>query len=204
MSNEELRASIEKSIQARDSRAIVDVYEPRTLRDEWRVVTYLDGVDVDSRAATLAGTLASFAAACGLNADGSDPRAELEAERKRAAAEEWQRRALCNEGNRLGEQLGWANSRAVHAELEVERLKRELAEARALLHGGRTPTDAQIAAHEGKWLIVKDHSSGYAASAVGEERALETARYEREHPGSGYVWHAIDEASGAIVPPPKE
>lgn len=117
--------------------------------------------------------------------------------------EEWQRRALCNEGNRLGEQLGWANSRAVHAELETERLKRELAEARALLRGGRAPTDAQIEAHEGKWLIVKDHSSGYAASAVSEERALETARYEREHPGSGYVWHAIDEASGAIVPPPK-
>ena len=42
-----------------------------------------------------------------------------------------------------------------------------------------------------------------SASAVGEERALETARYEREHPGSAYVWHAIDEASGAIVPPPK-
>ncbi len=78
VSTEELRASIEKAIQARDSRAIVDVYEPRTLRDEWRVVTYLDGVDVDSRAATLDGALASFAAACGLNDDGTDPREENE------------------------------------------------------------------------------------------------------------------------------
>ena len=78
VSTEELRANIEKAIHARDSRAVVDVYEPRTLRDEWRVVTYLDGVDVDSRAATLAGALASFAAACGLNADGTDPREENE------------------------------------------------------------------------------------------------------------------------------
>ena len=78
VSTEELRSNIEKSIQARDSRAIVDVYEPRTLRDEWRVVTCLDGVDVDSRAATLAGALASFAAACGLNDDGTDPREENE------------------------------------------------------------------------------------------------------------------------------
>ena len=78
VSNEELRASIEKAIKSREPREIVDVYEPRTLRDEWRVVTYLDGVDVDSRAATLAGALASFASACGINPDGTDPREENE------------------------------------------------------------------------------------------------------------------------------
>ncbi len=205
MTADELRERIEATLRARYATDNVSVLlgpAPDGFRGYDAAVPVIGGY-VAARADDEATALRGLARIVGLDADGTDPRAELAAAHKRSAIEAMQRRALCNEGNRLGEQLGWANSRAVHAELEVERIRRELAEARALLNGGRTPTDAQIAAHEGKWLIVKDHSSGYAASAVGEERALETARYEREHPGSGYVWHAIDEASGAIVPPPK-
>lgn len=203
VTTDELRERIADALRGRHG---ADVHVAAlAINDAWRAMAIIGHHDNGEYSRTAvypdeAAALAALAIAVGLDADGTDPRAELEAERKRSAAEEWQRRGLCAEGNRLGEQLGWANSRAVHAELEAERLTRELAEARALLNGGRTPTDAQIAAHEGKWLVGAVKFRSY--EVVGAELAIETANYERKIHG-GYVWHAIDEASGAIVPPPK-
>jgi len=95
------------------------------------------------------------------------------------------------------------------ANLEIARLNIRNAEltheattARAALKGRTTPpTDEEIDAHEGVWLVFCDHSEGYATRLVSGEVAKLFAR--RQGPSMSWVWHPFDDRSGEHLTWPK-
>lgn len=84
------------------------------------------------------------------------------------------------------------------AERDVERA--EVLSLRAIIEGRTTPpTDAEIAAHDGPWLVVKDHASGYCTKVVYGDDAVSLAAQQRAWPKiRAWVWHPFDERDGEM------
>lgn len=86
-----------------------------------------------------------------------------------------------------------------HAEALRER-DEEIARLLTIIKGRTTPpTDAEIAAHDGPWLVVKDHASGYCTKVVYGDDALSLAAQQRAWAKiRAWVWHPFDERDGEM------
>ena len=130
---ETLRAAVEASLRERDPCAVVDSRPPMhrysPVCTAWAVVR---GVPVYGHGATEADALAALAFACGLNADGTDPRAEVEtlrrtlalAQESLAAAVRDERVTVVDEIGRLTRERDAAQWSAMAARQDIEHLAR--------------------------------------------------------------------------------
>jgi len=74
----------------------------------------------------------------------------------------------------------------------------EIDRLRAIIDGRTTPpTDAEIAAHDGPWLVVKDHAAGYETRVVSGDDARSLAIGQRAALRfRAWVWHPFDDRDG--------
>lgn len=83
------------------------------------------------------------------------------------------------------------DARAILA--EARRLRAELAAKNAIINGrAEPPTDAEIAAHEGRWIATAGHAGGYAVHVVDAEWIVKFRASGRR----GYIFHAWDDTAG--------
>lgn len=104
-----------------------------------------------------------------------------------------------DEGERAVREERWSRHLA-----DIERLTAERDAARAIIDGRTTPpTDAEIAAHDGPWLVVEDHAAGYTTHVVSDDDARALAARQLAWPKfRAWVWHPFCEARGVIEPWP--
>ena len=91
-------------------------------------------------------------------------------------------------------------SSAVHPRLQaLADANSEVERLRAIIKGRTTPpSDEEIAAHDGPWLVVLDHRAGHVSRVVCGDSAAELAAQQRAQ-CRAWVWHPFDERVGAIV-----
>ena len=86
---------------------------------------------------------------------------------------------------------------ALHAQLAQVTAERD--ELRSIVEGRTTPpTDEEIVAHGGPWLVVLDHRAGQATRVASGDYAATLAAQQRAQ-SRAWVWHPVDERDGALV-----
>ena len=132
--------------------------------------------------------------------------AERDALRARAELAEAERADALSELTRVTQERDAAleeKARESVAAVEVSsahrRLVAQVEHLGAIVEGRTTPpSDEELAAHDGPWLVVLDHSAGHAARVVRGLDAQQHADRQREL-RRAWVWHPVDERDGAIV-----